>query len=298
MGAKRTIQAGQIEFQCKCGTHFRVDASLAGRTGSCITCGKSVTIPQASALEPIISERQASVTPAEAWHEEEKREMVSVHALCSICQCPPGDGEETLACPACHLPFHVECWRENLGCSTYGCPQVNVLKKGPNLKVDGLLSQASNAAHDQQVWRCAIGNEFHGPVSAAELVEWMRDKRITTATKVWKSGMAEWLPISSFPELMSSLESRLSTESGASVPWELALLAASAVGFSLALVTYGISSLLALIGTSVFGVMKLRNANVSSWPRKHTVMLLLAFVVSLAGFWTGLIAAKVGVPHL
>src|SRR4051812_41389148 len=48
-------------------------------------------------------------------------------ALCSICQTPIEPGEERTACPSCHLTFHAQCWEENLGCSAYGCDQVNVL---------------------------------------------------------------------------------------------------------------------------------------------------------------------------
>jgi hypothetical protein len=34
-----------------------------------------------------------------------------------------------MACPACKLPFHAECWNENRGCSAFGCSQVNVKEK-------------------------------------------------------------------------------------------------------------------------------------------------------------------------
>jgi len=26
-------------------------------------------------------------------------------------------------CPACDVPHHAECWNENGGCTTYGCPE-------------------------------------------------------------------------------------------------------------------------------------------------------------------------------
>lgn len=41
--------------------------------------------------------------------------------LCSICQTSIIAGELIVYCPYCSLPFHVECWEENKGCSAYGC---------------------------------------------------------------------------------------------------------------------------------------------------------------------------------
>jgi hypothetical protein len=48
-------------------------------------------------------------------------------ALCSICQTAIQSGEDQTTCPSCGLEFHAACWRENYGCSAYGCDQVNVL---------------------------------------------------------------------------------------------------------------------------------------------------------------------------
>jgi hypothetical protein len=41
---------------------------------------------------------------------------------CSICQSQILFGEPERGCPDCGLPFHEECWKENGGCSQYGCP--------------------------------------------------------------------------------------------------------------------------------------------------------------------------------
>ena len=40
---------------------------------------------------------------------------------CSICQTTVISGEAMVVCPHCELPFHEECWKENRGCSAYGC---------------------------------------------------------------------------------------------------------------------------------------------------------------------------------
>jgi len=54
---------------------------------------------------------------------------------CSICQCPISAGEDTTKCSQCGLPFHLDCWNENLGCSAYGCSNVNLLKGGPDISI-------------------------------------------------------------------------------------------------------------------------------------------------------------------
>ena len=40
---------------------------------------------------------------------------------CAICQSTIVAGESILYCPDFGLPFHDECWKENHGCSQYGC---------------------------------------------------------------------------------------------------------------------------------------------------------------------------------
>ena len=50
---------------------------------------------------------------------------------CPYCRFPIKPGEEVRACPECRVPHHAECWRENGGCTTYGCrasPQAAALR--------------------------------------------------------------------------------------------------------------------------------------------------------------------------
>ncbi len=42
---------------------------------------------------------------------------------CAFCQSPIGPEETVAPCPACHAPYHTECWKENGGCAVYGCSQ-------------------------------------------------------------------------------------------------------------------------------------------------------------------------------
>ncbi len=291
MSIAHKTQPERIEFRCTCGARFRVDARLAGRRATCKTCNASMTIPHASTAEPVAAE-QESAKEHERLGQATERQEVALQALCSICQSPIDDGEDILACPECHLPFHAECWQENMGCAAYGCPQVNALKKGPDLTIGGLPAGGQDGEYSRPVWHCAVGSQFYGPASALELSAWVRDKRITRATMVWKAGMANWVPISSLPELLSFVDpGHAAQSSDAGFPWELVLLAASAIGFLLSLVACGIPSLLVMIGTGVFGTKRFRDAGGLPAEWKGIAVLILAFVVSLAGFLAGVIVS-------
>jgi hypothetical protein len=43
---------------------------------------------------------------------------------CPYCRFPLKPGEQVMTCPACKVPHHADCWRENQGCTTYGCQGV------------------------------------------------------------------------------------------------------------------------------------------------------------------------------
>jgi hypothetical protein len=50
---------------------------------------------------------------------------------CSVCQSVIITGEHIVFCPDCKLPFHSECWKENGGCSQYGCSSAPETAKAP-----------------------------------------------------------------------------------------------------------------------------------------------------------------------
>lgn len=41
--------------------------------------------------------------------------------ICPFCQTEIGQNERVIYCEACGIPHHESCWRENGGCTTYGC---------------------------------------------------------------------------------------------------------------------------------------------------------------------------------
>lgn len=106
----------KIVFRCQCGASVGAPRAAAGRRGRCKRCGQTLTVPQSS---------DATVSD----------EVEIIEEFCSICQTTIEEDEVQTRCEACGLPFHVECWEENLGCSAYGCSNVNALKKGPDLRI-------------------------------------------------------------------------------------------------------------------------------------------------------------------
>ena len=115
-----------IRFRCQCGAVLSAPASLAGRKGKCKTCGAVQVIPP----------------PEESLRKEESpdEEATRIQEMCNVCQTVIEDDDERTTCDACQLPFHVECWTENLGCSAYGCENVNALKSGPDIQLGPLPS--------------------------------------------------------------------------------------------------------------------------------------------------------------
>ncbi len=53
--------------------------------------------------------------------EADNKAKLAVGAKCPYCQTKVRRGELIKICPFCGLPHHWECWRENGGCTTYGC---------------------------------------------------------------------------------------------------------------------------------------------------------------------------------
>jgi hypothetical protein len=109
----------KIVFRCECGASLGAPKSAAGRQGKCKHCGQVLRVPG------------KSDAPSSDFVE-------IIEEFCSVCQTTIEEDEAQTRCDACGLPFHVECWEENLGCSAYGCSNVNALKAGPDLSITSL----------------------------------------------------------------------------------------------------------------------------------------------------------------
>jgi hypothetical protein len=114
------VRTSGILFECACGAPLWVGSDLAGKRGMCRHCRQPVTVP-AVVTEPAVAP-QPSITPPPSPSTAKKS------AKCAVCHSAIVEGEEQTQCPDCAMVFHTECWQENFGCSSYGCPQVNVLQ--------------------------------------------------------------------------------------------------------------------------------------------------------------------------
>ena len=50
---------------------------------------------------------------------------------CPVCCTEIQEGDDTIVCPDCKMVYHKDCWKDNNGCATYGCPQAGCLNPPP-----------------------------------------------------------------------------------------------------------------------------------------------------------------------
>lgn len=79
----------------------------------CLHCGQEV-YAASSAQEPPPSPQDGEPPSTLAANE-------LVGRTCPYDQFPIASGDEVLVCPECRTVHHVDCWRENGGCTTLGC---------------------------------------------------------------------------------------------------------------------------------------------------------------------------------
>lgn len=102
--------------------------SLAGRTGRCRACGQTVRVPTPKGFVPTDKAGRGNIKVAH----------------CGVCHGEIQPLEETTRCPACGARFHVECWKENGGCSAYGCSQVGAVPVESEHAASADVQDASN----------------------------------------------------------------------------------------------------------------------------------------------------------
>jgi hypothetical protein len=113
---------------CPCGAKLKFPGATPGKVGRCPRCNRRHTIGK------------APPSPTARARSSPKEKALVDSGVCSACYTPIPQEEDRQTCPACGLVFHVDCWQENMGCSAYGCPQVNALKpKGPELSIPAAI---------------------------------------------------------------------------------------------------------------------------------------------------------------
>ncbi|MDR1642351.1 MAG: hypothetical protein LBT59_21890, partial [Clostridiales bacterium] len=53
--------------------------------------------------------------------------------VCPFCKTAIDAYEEAVACPACGIPHHKDCWEENGGCATFGCSEQHYDPQSANI---------------------------------------------------------------------------------------------------------------------------------------------------------------------
>jgi hypothetical protein len=113
-----------ILFECACGAPLWVGSDLAGKRGICRHCRQPITVPGGVAAPTAAAVAAQAAIPKPVETQSSKKRP----STCAVCHSAILDSEEKTQCPDCAMTFHTECWQENFGCSSYGCPQVNVLQ--------------------------------------------------------------------------------------------------------------------------------------------------------------------------
>jgi len=67
-------------------------------------------------------------------------------------------------------------------------------------------------------WFVFVHDSQYGPVALHELIEWLKDGRVTEKDLIWDFVGEKWLPAKSFPELRNHLQDREQDEYAKSVP--------------------------------------------------------------------------------
>ena len=132
-----------IRFRCECGAGLLIAAQYIGQVKHCPRCQTAFTVPSTESLKamPSSSRRVPQYLPSQTPDADSTSEsLVTNEATCAVCQCSLLPDDERTLCQACGLPHHTDCWKENFGCSAYGCSQVNALKPGPDIQIgSGML---------------------------------------------------------------------------------------------------------------------------------------------------------------
>ena len=137
--ADRTADNSSVRIRCGCGAGLRVSSHYAGKVKHCPKCGMAFTVPthDGTAQDEVPSNQELKnerTTVASVSCSNEPA-LPAAESTCPVCQCSVLADDELTTCPACGLQHHADCWNENLGCSAYGCSQVDCLKQGPDIRV-------------------------------------------------------------------------------------------------------------------------------------------------------------------
>lgn len=112
--------------------------------------------------------------------------------VCDACQAKYSIADDKIQGKA----FKIKCKK---------CNHVIVVKMGVDSAAADKQKAAAAPTADQGVWHVVIDNEQVGPLTDAEVKDRLRQGKINSDTLVWKEGFADWMQLSTVPELTALL---------------------------------------------------------------------------------------------
>jgi len=94
-----------FKFTCPhCQQHLSADSSMGGTEVACPNCSKQLVLPDPPASRPLASSQAHQAS-----------------SMCPYCRSEISSTDRTRVCPSCHTSHHADCWKENMGCTVFGC---------------------------------------------------------------------------------------------------------------------------------------------------------------------------------
>ena len=142
--------AGQISIKSPVG-----ERTAEGVVRRCACGGKMWLVPTADAQKvfcrrcgrPVGPEVVGEASDDKAGAANETLVGAAVDAApCPVCRWGVEPGDVTRRCASCEVVYHAECWEQNRGCATFGCPEVGAADAAEPVKapVSKALSKASS----------------------------------------------------------------------------------------------------------------------------------------------------------
>jgi hypothetical protein len=114
-----------FKFNCPLCSHpLSAEISIVGREAECPKCGGRFVVPNPHPDGP-------SSSPA----------SIKSKGVCPFCRSEIDEVDQIQVCPSCHTPHHIDCWKENLGCTVYGCVNAPVEEEKISVSLSDTLSE-------------------------------------------------------------------------------------------------------------------------------------------------------------
>lgn len=125
--------AGRL-MRCRCGHIGWVPDHTAGMMLTCARCGRDLAV----------RDRAQRSAPAASLAAPASVDAPRAVGECAACHSPIGNSDAITTCSECGAQMHADCWRENRGCATYGCTQVNALDTNESAPSNGEAEQTNS----------------------------------------------------------------------------------------------------------------------------------------------------------